>query len=136
MEQREYNTKQKQILINYLKDHPNNFYSAEELFVELFKLDQKISRATIYRALEHFTTLGLITKYDSSAIESAHYQYKDDDCKEHIHLKCVECGKLVHAELDEINNLDNEANTKYGFYVQPEKLVIYGVCEDCHEKNN
>lgn len=53
------------------------------------------------------------------------------ECREHYHLKCTECGKLIHAECKFLSELSAHIYNEHGFKVDGSRTVLYGVCGDC-----
>ena len=51
--------------------------------------------------------------------------------KEHLHMKCTECGKLLHMNNDVSKELLNEIFDLSNFSVDKETTVLYGKCKDC-----
>ena len=63
------------------------------------------------------------------------YKYKNDKCDEHYHVKCKECGKLIHFECDDFKKVCEHILQEHKFYVDT-KSIIYGICEDCKKKTD
>lgn len=92
-----------------------------------------VGLTTIYRYLSFLENEGMVKKFIESNI--AKYQYIDKNvCKCHFHLKCNICGKLIHLECGEINNLNLHIIQRHGFEVDSNKTIIYGVCKECSSK--
>ena len=65
------------------------------------------------------------------------YQYFDGtgDCHRHYHLKCLKCGKLLHAECEFLNDLSEHIEKEHDFVIDGEKTVLYGICGECRRKD-
>ena len=96
-----------------------------------------VSRATLYRYLDVLVSTGDVKKYILSESDKACYQYVDssEDCKEHFHLMCIDCGTLQHLECLQINEIINHVVKDHKFKVDPGRVVLYGLCEEC-QKNH
>ena len=96
-----------------------------------------VSRATLYRYLDVLVSTGDVKKYILSESDKACYQYVDssEDCKEHFHLMCIDCGTLQHLECLQINEIINHVVQDHKFKVDPGRVVLYGLCEEC-QKNH
>jgi len=66
--------------------------TAEEILASL----DSIGTATVYRALDHLTELGLIRRL-SLGKKSAVYEYVRDS---HVHFVCNRCGQVYDIQAD------------------------------------
>lgn len=128
-----YNTKQKSAVSDELKNMGDSHFTVDSFCELLSKKGQNIGRTTVYRYLEKFSESGLLRKFVMPQGNSVCYQYIGDNihCREHFHLKCEKCGRLIHIDCDEMNSFLSHIKTHHGFSVNPLKTVIYGVCERC-----
>lgn len=130
-----YTTRQKEILLDYLKSVENKHFTAGEV-CEYFK-DQGIGKSTVYRRLEKLVDEGVLKKYTVDAQSPACYEYIGEHAHvEHgecYHLKCEKCGKLFHLHCEEIEALEDHIGKEHEFSIDPVRTVFYGVCKDCNE---
>lgn len=137
-----YNTKQKNIIIEMLQNNKNCHLTADEMLKILEEMNSPVSKATLYRFLDVLVSTGNLRKYITAEGEKACYQYIDEEegCHEHYHLKCIECGKLIHMECHHIEKITDHVLKEHKFSVDPSRIVLYGICEECmgemHEKDN
>ena len=126
-----YNTKQKDIILNYLIDNKDKCLTINEIYNYLRK-NNKIGLTTIYRFLNKLESDNLIKKYTDK--KEAMYQYiNNDECKNHIHLKCIKCNQIIHLDCSEANHLSKHIFDEHKFLIDS---TIFGVCKEClHEKN-
>ena len=96
--------------------------TAEEI---LCRLDG-IGTATVYRALDHLTDLGLVRKL-SLGRKSAVYESVRD---EHIHFVCVRCGR-VHDVPADLSGMVREAARLCGHQMLRSDVTATGVCQAC-----
>ncbi len=136
MKQTTYNTKQKSAIIEQIKEIGDNHFTIDSLCETLIKNGETVGRTTIYRLLEKLSDEGVLRKFIMPQGESTCYQYvgQQNHCNEHFHLKCEKCGKLIHIECDEMNQLAGHIEKHHGFLLNPLKTVIYGICEECSSK--
>ena len=104
----EYKTKQKDCLLNVLKEHKDSILSCDDIYMLLVKENKKIGIATLYRQLEKLVESGVIRKY-----------------------KALKCNKLFHLDCEEAKHLIKHIEEKHHFKVMSSKVVLYGLCEDC-----
>lgn len=131
-----YSTKQSRLIENVLKDNSDGHLTADEIFEKLKNSGEAVGKATVYRHLEKLYSDGIVRKFLSGDGGSACFQYMRDSskCKSHYHLKCIECGRLIHAECKFLNELSKHILYEHGFLVDGSKTVFYGVCENCAKK--
>lgn len=129
------NTKQKEIIINFLKENKDRHLTAEDILLELRKQSEEVSQATIYRNLSELVKEGELRKYISDVAKKACFQYVDNvnKCSKHYHLICDECGSIIHFEGTELQKLKDKILGQNKFEVNLEKVVLYGKCDKCKE---
>ena len=127
----EYSTKQRGAVLEFLKDASRHI-TPQEILTHLKESGVNISLATIYRTLDKLCTDGVVRKMTMGDGAGSCYQYvAESDCHSHIHLKCVECGKLIHLSCDFLANMESHIHKDHGFTISAGKTVIYGKCSDC-----
>lgn len=123
-------TIQKQLILEALlssKEHITINELHEKLKVN------NIGIATLYRNLDSFKNLGIITEINVEG--KAYYEMKIFGRKPiHIHFKCTNCGKIMDIE---DNKLYHEY-LKLNRLIEERDLLIYdsvftfkGICSDC-----
>ena len=116
-----YNTKQRQIIIDFFQNNNNKSINAKEIESFLFS---SISKATLYRLLDNLTKEGIINKYYNEISNSYEYQLVDKDCANHLHMKCNICGKITHLHEFKIDE-------KIHFSIDYSHSLLYGTCLNC-----
>lgn len=109
--------------------------SAEEVH-EIVKRkypQQNIGIATVYRTLNFLEEVELISSI-SFGKNGKKYEGKDKD-KHHDHIICTSCGKIVEFFDEEIENRQNYIAQKNGFNITSHNMQLYGICQDCKNKN-
>ena len=124
-----YNTKQKQMIIEIFKNNPSSLFQIKDI---LILLENKVSRATLYRQLDNLYNDKIINRFYNKEFDCYEYQYiASNECFTHIHLKCLTCGKIIHLKCKEASNLLEHINLEHGFVVSNNQTVIYGTCKNC-----
>ena len=100
--------------------------TAEEI---LCRLDG-IGTATVYRALDHLTDLGLVRKLSLSR-KSAVYEYVRD---EHTHFVCAQCGQVYDVPAD-LSGMVREAARLCGHQMLRSDVTATGICKECLAKD-
>lgn len=126
-----YKTKQREQIIELIKEQHSHHINAEILLKEIEKRNLDISRATLYRHLDKMVSEGILKKIIVDDKTPACYQLCDLDDHNHFHLICEKCGKLIHLDCEKIEDLISHINKDHGFEVNPSRVVLYGLCEDC-----
>ena len=75
-------------------------------------------------------------KYVAKKGERAVYQYIDEGrhCRDHLHLKCVRCGEIIHLDCHFMQEVQAHLLQEHGFVLQCEGSVLYGLCRRCAEQ--
>ena len=77
-----YKTKQKEIILNYLKQNSNTDLTADMIVNYIIKKNKKCSQTTVYRYLKQLVNEGIVRKYYIDNNTSSCYQYiKNEECK-------------------------------------------------------
>lgn len=130
-----YNTKQRGATEAFLREHADSHFTVDSLLDALENAGVSIGRTTVYRTLERLSDEGKVNKYAGATGEGVCYQYVSDEaCHSHFHLKCEECGKLIHLECGKIEEIGAHIARKHGFKVNKLKTVFYGVCGECADR--
>lgn len=78
---------------------------------------------------------GTVRKYIAEEGQSACFEFIDEsgECTLHYHLKCSECGRLIHVNCEYLDEVAEHILEHHGFVISPEKTILYGICERCRE---
>lgn len=116
-------------ILEFLYDnriHP----TVDDIYSNLSKRVNSLSKATVYNTLELFSKKGIV---NNLYIENNEVRY-DIRVESHGHFKCVKCGKVYDVE---IYNLDSElTKSEKDFKVLEEEINYRGICSDCQLKIN
>ncbi len=132
-----YNTKQKELLIEFFKGHRGVHINAGDVYEYLKEQGASIGQSTIYRRLESLVDEGVINKYIIDKNSSACFEYVGEDSSEDesvcFHCKCDICGKLIHMNCESLNNVRRHLLNEHEFSINPFRTVFYGRCKECIE---
>lgn len=130
-----YNTSQKEKLMDFLINNKENHTNVQEISAYLRAEGTPVGTATIYRQLDRLVESGTVRKFVIDGKTGACYQYIDDksECREHFHLKCLCCGKLIHLNCGQLMDINNHIAERHGFIVDSSQTVFYGRCVECSE---
>ena len=131
----EYNTEQKKILSSFLRENCETAYTMEDIISELSRIygEKAPAKSTVYRLMTHLVDEGQVKRLVKGHGRKFIYQsVKDEDCRCHLHMKCITCGRLYH--LDEVlsDELLSRVQSSCGFFVSEAETVLLGKCVSCN----
>lgn len=131
-----YSTKSRQEIMKYLEASAGKTVSASDILDHLQAVGLNVSPTTVYRNLDRLYEEKKILKYVAEKGEKAVYQLEAEGrhCAEHLHLKCVRCGKIIHMDCDFMDEVREHLMRGHGFALQCEGTVLYGYCEACRKE--
>ena len=124
-----YNTEKRTELLNYLKSCNGRAMTVDEICGTILKDGR--GRSTVYRLISRLVDEGSLRRISDGKTRRVTYQYiYSGSCAEHLHLKCKECGMLIH--LDDVTShiLEKRIMKSEGFALD-EGALLYGICESC-----
>ena len=87
-----------------------------------------LSLGTVYRNLSQFKEEGIIL---SMGVINGQERF-DANISPHSHFICNCCGAVIDIEETfENSEAAKQVNNKYGFTVEEQKIIFYGVCIQC-----
>ena len=101
--------------------------STETIYKKIKDYYPNISLTTVYRTLETFEKLGLISVVNV-LYNAARY---DANLDPHHHIVCTECKKVEDVYDECLNNLDISNKTLGDYKVEGYSLLLSGVCTSC-----
>ena len=103
--------------------------SADDLVDVLRAQHQRISRATVYRALQWMVEAGIARKVDFG---DGRFRYEHSyRHPRHFHLICESCSRSYEFLSSDIESLIEEIAGARGFDAHRSVVQIHGVCEAC-----
>ena len=127
MPKTEYKTRQRELITELFINNPNRQFSANDT-AEI--MNGKIGKSTVYREISRLCDEGFLRKYPGSDGLTM-YQLSGKDCHGHFHLKCTNCGKIVHLDCLMMNDICSHITFHHGFDIDISKTMLFGICEDC-----
>jgi Fur family transcriptional regulator, ferric uptake regulator len=95
------------------------------------KRDPQIDRATVYRTLDLLKKLRLIDELDLMHLNGEKHYYEATPRADHVHLTCVECGRVEELTISAFERLKREISRKSGFDIRVTRLEVGGRCREC-----
>lgn len=106
----------------------DDHFTAEELLKKSRKIDPKTSRATLYRTISLLEECGLLREIDLGKDERV-YDPNFLDSPNHNHLICVDCGKVIEFEDDNVALLVDCITRRLGFRPSSKSMRIEACCD-------
>lgn len=109
-------------------------FDAEDLLEHLRHSKKPVSRATLYRTLDHLAEAGIVKKH---RFQEGHALFESVHGREHHdHMVCERCGTVIEFVSEQIEDLQDEICKKHGFRAHGHVHQIFGICRSCQTKNS
>src|SRR5215212_8685405 len=106
---------------------PGEHLSADDVFARVGPLLPGVNRSTVYRTLELFRDLGLVSMTDLGG-GARQFELIEDL---HHHLICHRCGAIMELDDALIDPLRDGIRARYGFAPAIDHLAVFGFCSVC-----
>lgn len=107
-------------------------FDAEELLQFVRRRNKAVSRATLYRTLDHLRGAGLVWMH---RFGRGHALYEHVYGRQHHdHMICDRCQRVIEFTNDEIETLQEEVCLAHGFEATRHVMQIFGICSECRKK--
>lgn len=128
-----YNTKQKKLVHDLMQSNGQKQLTCDEITYLLLQNGTPVGKTTVYRQLERLASEGVLKKHNSHSSKSFVYQYVDTSlhCDEHMHLRCIKCGKYEHLSCDFMKTVSEHISQHHNFAVSNSCTEIMGICGNC-----
>ena len=110
--------------------------SAEDVYGVLRERESEIGLATVYRALDLLSELGILVRMDFGD-GCARYELSTSDPKvhHHHHLICLKCKKVIEFEEDLLEDLEADIALKSDFEIVNHEVKFFGYCSKCRARS-
>lgn len=128
-----YKTRQQALILQHFATLAGQHTTVAQMAAALRAAGTPIGTATLYRQLDKLEQAGLVRRYTLDDVPGTCYEYlpPGGHCDDHLHLKCEQCGVLVHLECHHADGFQAHIKAQHGFLVNHTKTVLYGTCESC-----
>ena len=107
--------------------------TAQMIYEEIKPAYPSLSLATVYNTLEALADLGAINELGSAGDNASHY---DANLSPHVNLACVSCHRVIDLPSQYIHRVESEVANTSGYRVFGARVLYYGLCPDCMEKED
>ena len=132
-----YKTTARNAVLSLFASNPDRHFSAEQVCVHLCGTDKNgIGKSTVYRQLTKLCEQNKLRRFEGRDFNGGAihvYQYAEPEhcCEYHFHLKCVNCGKVIHLDCVQAEGLMSHIRSHHDFSVDCGSSILYGICVDC-----
>lgn len=109
-------------------------FDVESLYISMKNKNYRVSRATVYNTLDLLVECDLVSKHQFGQ-NLAQYE-KSYGNKQHDHLICTDCSRVVEFCDPRIYNIQKMAGEMLNFKILHHSLILYGSCtkENCENR--
>lgn len=128
-----YHTDGKQLLLAFLRQNTDRPRTIEEI-AALLPHGKAPAKSTLYRLMNGLVEDGVVRRFVKGNSRHFTYQLLDEECRAHLHLKCVDCGRTVHLARDVSEFMETCLLKQNHFAADGTVTMVLGRCEECAEK--
>lgn len=100
----------------------------EQVVVAVADLDARVHRASVYRALETLSDLGVLQHVHLGHGTTAYHLAAEH---RHLHAACAGCGAVVDLPGDLLDEVAQRLESQAGFVLDPAHIALSGTCSAC-----
>ena len=109
-------------------------FDADELLHFLHRRHMPVSRATLYRTLDHLAVAGLVKKH---RFGQGHALFEHIYGRQHHdHMVCDRCGTVLEFVNEEIERLQDQVCAAHDFLATNHVMQIFGICARCRSRED
>ena len=130
----EYITEQKTMLLTFLRSNHDEAFDVDELTAAMHAAygSKAPGKSTVYRLITKLSEDGVVKKFAKTGSRRFVYQtVAENDCHNHLHLKCLDCGRLIHLDEEISEELMDKVKKINDFSVDEDETVLLGKCAEC-----
>lgn len=105
-------------------------FTAADLVADARRQRRAIGRASVFRALELFTELGLVERVD---LPTGDHAYVACQAVHHHHAICTRCGRSFDVSEVGLGPVLADIAQRLDFQVTTHRLEVFGVCAACRD---
>jgi Fe2+ or Zn2+ uptake regulation protein len=120
----------RRVVASLISAHGGHF-TASELAAAARERRLGVSRATLFRALDLLTELGVVERLD---LPTGEHAYVPCARAHHHHLVCSRCGRAADVEDAGVAEAVAEMARRSGYRIDSHRLELFGLCRHCQAR--
>jgi len=128
-------TKQRRVVVQVMESASRHM-DAEEILASAQQIDKGITRVTVYRTLDLLKRQGLIDELDLLHLRGHRHFYESHGPRDHIHVACIQCGKVREVESPLYEELKQQIARDCGIEITIARTEVGGICDECRAKGH
>jgi len=125
-------TPQRQLVLRVLAGVDGHL-DAQEIYERGRRRDPRLSLSTVYRTLNALKETGAVRELH---LEGEQHHYELDKKKEHSHLVCLTCGRVIEVDSNVFEQAAAAACDEHGFKVTTAQVELTGFCARCWQERS
>ena len=128
-----YNTDRRGEIISLLSSESDKAFTTEEICKRIITEGGK---STVYRIVSELVEDAVVKRISDGKTRHCSYQYVgSSECKSHLHLKCRDCGKLIHLDKG-VSESFASALRESGGFMREDGCILFGKCTRCDDSES
>lgn len=123
-------TRQRRVILGIVETATTHL-DASQILLQAQKIDPNIDRVTVYRTLGLLKSHGMIDELDLMHVEGEKHFYERRPQRDHIHVTCLRCGKVVELESELFDRLKSQIRRDSDVEIVVTRLEVGGYCAAC-----
>lgn len=128
-------TRQRRTILGVIETASQHL-DAAQILRRARKLDAGIDRVTVYRTIRLLKRHGLVDELDLLHLEGEKHYYERRPERDHLHMACVRCGKILEFESNLFERLKGQIQRDCQFHILVTRVEIGGYCAQCRSNSS
>lgn len=125
-------TRQRRLLVEIIQGAERHL-DAVSLWQRARAKDRTLNKVTVYRTLGMLKRQGLVDELDLMHLEGEKHFYEARPTRDHIHLACIQCGRIQEFESSLFEKLKGQIERERRFHIQVVRVEAGGTCDRCQD---
>ena len=104
---------------------------ASQILRRCRRVNPQIDRVTVYRTISLLKRHGLVDELDLMHLEGEKHYYERRPQRDHLHMACLRCGKILEFESDLFDRLKGQIQRECRFHIVVTRVEMGGYCASC-----